>query len=109
MKVGIPLEVREFEHRVAITPDIVKKVVSLGKEAVLVECNVLYKGSRTCSTDHLATAKEHGFDGMTIDILDGENGEEFLEIDGCKIEGCENCRAGHFFREAVRQDLHKFT
>ncbi len=32
MKVGIPLEVREFEHRVAITPDIVKKVVSLGCE-----------------------------------------------------------------------------
>ncbi len=70
-------------------PKIVKKVYdkikSLGKKAALVECNVLYRGSRTNSTDHIATAKEHGFDFAPIDILDGENGNEFIEINSCKI------------------------
>jgi uncharacterized protein len=66
-----------------VNPKIVKKVydkiVSLGKKATLVECNVLYRGSRTTKKDHLQTAKEHGFDFAQIDILDGEKGEEFIE------------------------------
>lgn len=64
---------------------IYKKIESLGKKATLVECNVLYKGSRTNSKDHLITAKDHGFTDMDIDILDGQNGEKFVEIDNCKI------------------------
>lgn len=62
-----------------------KKIESLDKNATLVECNVLYKGSRTNRTDHLKTAISHGFTDMNIDILDGEKGEEFVEINGCKI------------------------
>ncbi|MGV8152481.1 MAG: DUF362 domain-containing protein [Candidatus Nanoarchaeia archaeon] len=72
-----------------INPEIVKdvysRIVAKGKKATLVECNVLYKGSRTNSTDHIRTAKEHGFDFAPIDILDGENGQEFVDVDGCKI------------------------
>lgn len=72
-----------------INPELVRKVYqkieNLGKKATLIECNVLYRGSRTNSTDHLATAKSHGFTDMKIDILDGEMGDEFMEIDGCKI------------------------
>jgi len=64
---------------------IYKKIESLGKQVTLIECNVLYKGSRTNTTDHLKTAKNHGFTDMNIDILDGENGEKFTEINGCKI------------------------
>ncbi len=60
------------------------KVVSLGKKATLVECNVLYKGSRTNSTDHLKTAQEHGFD-RPIEILDGEEGQEYTLVKGCKL------------------------
>lgn len=69
----------------ALVRQVYDKVESLGKKAVLVECNVLYKGSRTNRTDHLATAQAHGFGGMDIDILDGEDGSEFVEINGCKI------------------------
>jgi len=69
----------------ALVRKVYEKITGLGKEATLVECNVLYKGSRTSRTDHLATAKEHGFGDMPIDILDGENGGEFVEIEGCKI------------------------
>ncbi|MBU4086458.1 MAG: DUF362 domain-containing protein, partial [Nanoarchaeota archaeon] len=61
------------------------KIISSGRDASLVECNVLYKGSRTNSTDHLKTAKEHGFTDMNIDILDGELGDEFIDVMGCKL------------------------
>ena len=68
-----------------IDPKLVKKVydkiVSLGKKCALIECNVLYRGSRTIRKDHLKIAKEHGFDFAPIDILDGEKGEEYIEVD----------------------------
>ena len=35
MKIGIPTEIREYEYRVAITPEVVKKVVSLGCEVLV--------------------------------------------------------------------------
>ena len=72
-----------------IDPELVRKVYgkveSLGKKATLIECNVLYKGSRVNTTSHIATARSHGFTKMDIDILDGENGDEFIEVNGCKI------------------------
>jgi len=60
------------------------KIISFGKKATLVECNVLYKGSRTNKTDHIKTALAHGFDFAPIDILDGEFGQEeiIVPIDG---------------------------
>jgi uncharacterized Fe-S center protein len=88
-KVAIKVHFGERGCNTYISPKIVKKVyekiTSLGKKATLIECNVLYKGSRTNRTDHIATAKEHGFDFAPIDILDGEDGSEFIEINGCKI------------------------
>lgn len=64
-----------------ITKALYDKLVSLGKKAVLVECNVLYKGSRTIKKDHLEVAKEHGFDFAPIDILDGDIGQDYIEVD----------------------------
>jgi uncharacterized Fe-S center protein len=88
-KVAIKVHFGEEGCDTYINPDLVKKVYqkieSLGKEVTLVECNVLYKGSRTNATDHIATAKKHGFTDMKIDILDGEMGDEFVEIKGCKL------------------------
>ncbi len=88
-KVAIKVHFGEEGCSTYMRPELVRKVYqkieSLEKEATLIECNVLYKGSRTNSTDHIATAKRHGFTEMKIDILDGELGDEFLEIDGCKI------------------------
>ena len=88
-KVAIKVHFGEKGCDTFINPKIVKrvyqKIESLGKKATLVECNVLYKGSRTNSIDHIKTAHEHGFIDMDIDILDGEKGEEFIEIDGYKL------------------------
>ncbi len=66
------------------SPKLVKliydKVIEMKKSAVLVECNVLYRGSRTNSKDHIETAIHHGFDFAPIDILDGQKGNEFISV-----------------------------
>jgi hypothetical protein len=88
-KVAIKVHFGEAGCTTYMNPAIVKKIYqkieSFGKKATLVECNVLYKGSRTNQKDHLKTARNHGFVDMDIDILDGENGEKFVNIDNCKI------------------------
>ncbi|MFA5047831.1 MAG: DUF362 domain-containing protein [Patescibacteria group bacterium] len=88
-RVGIKIHFGEKGCNTFLNPEIARavynKLKSLGKKPTLVECNVLYKGSRTNSTDHIQTAREHGFTDMEIDILDGENGNDYLEINGCKI------------------------
>lgn len=88
-KVAIKVHFGEAGCTTYMDPQLVKKVYkkieSLNKKATLVECNVLYKGSRTNSKDHLKTAKDHGFTDMDIDILDGDNGEKYIEINNCKI------------------------
>jgi uncharacterized Fe-S center protein len=82
--VAIKLHFGEKGCKTYLKPEIVKmvydKIVSLGKFCTLVECNVLYRGSRTNSFDHIRTAKEHGFDFAPIDILDGTKGEEYIEV-----------------------------
>jgi uncharacterized protein len=87
-KVAVKVHFGEEGCVTYLNPNLVRKVyekiTGLGKETSLIECNVLYKGSRTNKADHLKTAKDHGFD-MPIDILDGEFGSEFTEIEGCKI------------------------
>jgi hypothetical protein len=88
-KVAIKVHFGEKGCETYLRPELARsiynKLKSLGKEPVLVECNVLYKGNRTNSTDHIGIAKEHGFGDMAIDILDGENGGDFVEVNGCKL------------------------
>ncbi|MGM0438838.1 MAG: DUF362 domain-containing protein [Patescibacteria group bacterium] len=83
-KVGIKVHFGEKGNETYLDPKIVEavydKVVDLGYEAALLECNVLYKGSRTNKSDHIETAKEHGFDFAPIDILDGEKGDDDIEL-----------------------------
>jgi uncharacterized protein len=87
--VAIKVHFGENGCKTYIKPEIVKavyeKVISLNKKASLVECNVLYKGERTKASSHIELAKQHGFNFAPIDILDGEDGNEFIEINGCKI------------------------
>jgi len=87
-KVAIKIHFGEKGCNTYLNPELARKVFekmkSLGKDATLVECNVLYKGSRTNAKDHIATAREHGFQ-EPIDILDGEFGKDLVEIRGCKI------------------------
>lgn len=85
-KVGIKVHFGERGCQTYIDPKVVKavykKVTGLGHKAALIECNVLYKGSRTNKKDHIKTAHDHGFDFAPIDILDGEEGDDTVELDG---------------------------
>ena len=89
--VGIKVHFGEAGCTTYINPNYVKiiydKIISLGFTASLIECNVLYKGSRTNASSHIRTALDHGFNFAPIDILDGEESKDFVEIDGCKIGG----------------------
>lgn len=82
--VGIKVHFGEKGCTTYTNPELVKKVyekiISFGKKATLIECNVLYKGSRTIASEHIETAKSHGFDFAPIDILDGEFGQEYIEV-----------------------------
>lgn len=83
-KTGIKLHVGEMGNVTYLKPDYAKAVFDRlsknNKEVSLIECNVLYRGSRTNRADHLKTAKAHGYDFATLDIVDGEYGEESWEI-----------------------------
>jgi uncharacterized Fe-S center protein len=87
-KVGIKVHFGEKGCDTFLNPLLAEKVrekiKSTGRDATLVECNVLYKGSRTNRKDHLQTAHDHGF-AEPIDILDGELGKDFIEINGCYL------------------------
>jgi uncharacterized Fe-S center protein len=50
-------------------------------QSAFIETNVLYSGSRMTKTQHLQTAKEHGFTQLPIVIADGEHGEEHEEVE----------------------------
>ncbi|MBR3233010.1 DUF362 domain-containing protein [Candidatus Saccharibacteria bacterium] len=56
-------------------------VTKLG--GTIVECNTAYPGSRNTAEEHLATAKEHGFDFAPIDIMD-KDGEFRIPANGGK-------------------------
>ncbi|MFP4117723.1 MAG: DUF362 domain-containing protein [Candidatus Woesearchaeota archaeon] len=82
-KVAIKVHFGERGCKTYMDPSIVKAVydkVSEKHEAALVECNVLYKGSRTIASEHIRLAKEHGFDFAPIDILDGEMGDDEIKV-----------------------------
>lgn len=45
-----------------------------------IETNVLYRGARTTRDNHIALAKDHGFNRLPIIIADGEHGEDVHEV-----------------------------
>ncbi|MEO0072768.1 MAG: DUF362 domain-containing protein [candidate division WOR-3 bacterium] len=71
-----------------LSPEYVKTVIEIikkyGFSVTVVETCSLYRGARQNRTSHLKLAAEHGFSetylGAPIEILDGERGEDYLEI-----------------------------
>lgn len=58
-----------------------------------IETNVLYRGSRTITEEHIETAKSHGFTQIPIIIADGEIGKEYNEVEINK-DFFEKCKIG---------------
>lgn len=62
-----------------LSVDIIKELIEL-THATIVECNTAYEGSRCNVTDHMQTAREHGFTAIAeVDIMDAE-GDVALEV-----------------------------
>jgi len=62
-------------------------------ESAFMETNVLYRGQRTTSENHIKLAKEHGFTQLPIIIADGDHGENYEEIEINK-KNFEKCKIG---------------
>ncbi|KAF1079610.1 MAG: hypothetical protein GQF41_4168 [Candidatus Rifleibacterium amylolyticum] len=59
-------------------------------ESCYIESNVLYGGRRNNRTNHLITAREHGFTQLPVEIADGEVGQDYYiqEIEGSQFKKC---------------------
>ena len=62
-------------------------------ESVFMETNVLYKGERTTSENHIKLAKEHGFTELPIIIADGDHGENYEEVE-INQKNFKTCKIG---------------
>ena len=99
-----PLKVHfgEKGNTTFITPDNYSGIKKYLKEndinTCYIETNVLYKGSRTLTKDHIETAKEHGFTDLDIVIADGDTDRAYqdIEIDG---EIFKKCKIGYKFKD----------
>lgn len=77
---GVKVHFGEQGNTTFIPAEQIKKVVDLLASPTLIECNTLYKSPRTKTSTHLKLAEEHGFTFAPIDILDGESGDEDLQL-----------------------------
>jgi Uncharacterized Fe-S center protein len=68
-------------------------------ESAFMETNVLYKGQRTTSENHIKLALDHGFTELPIVIADGDHGENYEEIEINK-KNFKKCKIG---REYAKQ------
>lgn len=88
-KVAIKTHFGEEGCTTFIPPGIVRKVWKKcsehASEAHLVDCNVLYRGSRTTRSEHVRTAEKHGFGFAPIRILDGEKGQNSISVKSCEL------------------------
>lgn len=62
-------------------------------KSAYMETNVLYKGERTTSENHIKLAKEHGFTELPIIIADGDHGENYEEVEINK-KNFKTCKIG---------------
>lgn len=76
---------------------IIRYLQANGISPSYIETNVLYRGSRTTTDKHLATAQAHGFTQIPIIIADGDIGTEYDEIEINK-KHFSTCKIGRGFR-----------
>ena len=100
----IPMKVHfgEKGNNTFITPDNFDGIKQFLKENQIDSCymdtNVLYKGSRTITKDHIATALEHGFNDYEIIIADGNEDEPYFEIE-INQKYFDKCKIGTKFKD----------
>jgi hypothetical protein len=89
----------EEGNKTFVSADLIKEVVGMVKNPTLIECSVLYRSPRSKARTHKELAIKHGFDFAPIDILDGEDGDDSVEI---------NIKGKHFASCYLGQGLSKY-
>ncbi len=69
-----------------------------GIKSCFMETNVLYLGERTVRDTHIALAREHGFTRLSVEIADGEKGEDYTEVEIDK-KHFKSCKVGRLIAE----------
>ena len=64
-----------------VDPTLLSDVKQYFKQPLYVETNCLYPGRRHQRDEHIQIAREHGFTQLDIDILDGNLGEDYIEVE----------------------------
>ncbi len=79
--VGVKVHFGDEGNDTHISPEWIKGLATQFSNPIFIECNVLYRSPRTKKDTHLKLAHEHGFGFLPIDILDGEVGQDVLEVE----------------------------
>lgn len=81
-KIGLKVHFGEEGNQNFLSPELLRPLVEK-VQPTFVETNVLYVSPRRFTDQHIALAKEHGFDFAPIDILDAED-ELVFNAEGLK-------------------------
>lgn len=79
--IGVKIHFGDSGNVTHISPEWVKGLPNHFPNPVFIECNVLYRSPRNKRATHLELAQKHGFGFLPIDILDGELGQDVLEVE----------------------------
>lgn len=80
-KIGIKIHFGAQNNDTHVDPSLLKDITKIFEQPIFVESNCLYPGRRHRRDEHINIAREHGFDYLDIDILDGEMGEDYIEVE----------------------------
>ncbi len=83
-KVGVKVHFGEKGNISFVSAKSIKPIVEMIDSPTLIETSVLYRSPRGEASTHKKLALEHGFDFAPIDFLDGEKGDDSIEV---KING----------------------
>ncbi len=86
---AVKLHVGERGNVNFVKPLYVKKLTEMiskaGGAPFLTDTTTLYSGQRHRADLHIALAHEHGFDFVPFIVADGLYGDDYVEINGCRI------------------------
>ena len=70
----------EDKNRTSLSASLVEQISDIVDNPTMIETSVLYRGRRSRAFTHKELALENGFDFAPLDFLDGEEGDDSMEV-----------------------------
>jgi len=96
---GVKVHFGEKHNNTFVPAKYIKEITQMLASPTLIETSVLYRSLRSNAVGHRSLAIEHGFDFAPIDFLDGEVGDDTIELE---ISG------DHFTKCYLGKNLEKY-